>query len=119
MYSLLALILAFLFPAAPKWVPDLIMATVEVVGEIVEDLKDHEDKAERLHMAVVGVHLLLDEKFDDIPEWAELGEAKRDRILAGAVELVLWLSTANIAGDLNEKGVKRLKFLLRFLAPRK
>jgi len=87
----------FLFPRAPSWVARLIAAALPAVIDLVEELDEHKDRAgpARFEFVVTEVTEMLDDGLDEIPEWGELKEAQRDRILGGLVELCLFIHRAS------------------------
>ncbi len=90
-------IVGILFPRAPAWVSRLIVAALPAVAELVEALDEAKDRsgAERFKFVVTEVSELLDDGLDEIPEWSELDEEQRDRILGGLVELCLFIHRAS------------------------
>lgn len=90
--SLITAIVGFIWPAAPAWLPKMIATALPASIEIVAALESRLDLSgsQRFALATEGVGELLDEALDEVPEWRELSEARRDRILAGLVELALF-----------------------------
>lgn len=107
-------IFRLIFPKAPSWLAGLIATAIPAVHELVVRLKHQEGmKGEEKRVWVVSeVREILDDAFDDVPEWSQLSEEARDRILAGLAELSLWIS--NLADDLGP--VKTRKLLRKSLA---
>ena len=87
----------FAFPGAPAWVAQLIAAALPAVADLVEELDEAKDRPgrERFAFVVTEVSQMLDEGLDEIPEWGELAEKQRDRILGGLVELTLFIHRAS------------------------
>jgi len=101
-------IFRIIFPKAPAWLGGLIGTAIPAVHELVLRLK-HKDEmkgAQKRVWVVSEVTDILDDAFDDVPEWSELPEEARDRILSGLAELSLWVS--NLAGDLGTRKSRRL-----------
>lgn len=111
--SLVSTLISLLFPGAPAWVSSLLVAMVPAVIDLVEELDDLKDRPgpERLEFVVENTKKLLDEGFDDVPEWKALGEDRRDRIIAGVTELVLFVD--RVTG--RKKGAATLRKALRKL----
>lgn len=81
-----------IFPKAPTWVGRLISIAVPAVIELVRELATRDMAGEdKFDLAVREVGDLLDDAFDDIPEWSGLTEVQRDKILGGLVELAVFL----------------------------
>jgi len=101
-------IFRIVFPKAPAWLGGLIATAIPAVHQLVLRLKHKDDmRGEDKRVWVVSeVTEILDDAFDDVPEWAELSEEARDRILSGLAELSLWVS--NLAGELGPKKSRRL-----------
>ena len=82
-------------PNGPLWLGPLMGAIAQLIKETVEELTDPDyatmTGAEKLRAVVETVKNELDEGFDDIPEWNELDEPKRDRIIEGLAELTLFV----------------------------
>ena len=86
-------IIEALFPKAPAWLLTFLVEVIPLVFNIVEALKASDaEGAEKFEVAVVHVGDALDDALDGVPEWGELDEEQRDRILGGLVELALWVS---------------------------
>lgn len=103
-------IFRIVFPKAPGWLGGLIATAIPAVHQLVLRLKQKQDMKgdEKRTFVVSEVKEILDDAFDDVPEWRELDEAARDRILGGLAELSLWVS--NLAGEL---GTRKSRKLLR------
>lgn len=90
-----AIELAFdvLFPKAADWVALLVAALFSSSLDFVEEAQEWDDATgpEKGEAVRGSVEKYLDEAFDHIPEWSELSEAKRDRIIVGNSELVLFI----------------------------
>lgn len=90
--NLITALLTLLWPAAPAWLARVIADLIPAVGAIVAALEGREDLTgpERAEVAIVEVGAFLDVALDDVPEWSAISEARRDRIIAGLVELALF-----------------------------
>lgn len=101
-------IFRLIFPKAPAWLGGLIATAIPAVHELVLRLKrqDGMNGEEKRSFVVSEVREILDDAFDDVPEWSALEEQKRDRILAGLAELSLWIS--NLAGEMGPHRTRRL-----------
>lgn len=93
----------------PINVLNFILKLIPEVAQLVRDLKrikkddqgrdvDGPDKAEA---AVRIIAEMIDEDLDDLPEWSNLSEDRRDRMIYGLVEWVYW------GIDLNDKHGER------------
>tara|TARA_R100000655_G_scaffold33875_2_gene66498 strand:- start:460 stop:816 length:357 start_codon:yes stop_codon:yes gene_type:complete len=84
---------SLVFPRAPGWIARLISSALPAVIDLVEELDDAKDRPgpERFAFVVEETKEMLDASLDDVPEWGELKERQRDRILGGLVELCLFI----------------------------
>ncbi len=81
-----------LFPKAPAWVPQLLALAIPSTIEMVRELKELQEEGKvKFGIAVSEISELLDDAFDDLPEWSSLTEEQRDRIIGGLVELAVFL----------------------------
>lgn len=107
---LIAPLFGFLFPRSPAWVAQLIAAALPAVIDLVEEMDDLNDRPgnERFSFVITEVKELLDDGLDEIPEWSELDEKQRDRILGGLVELCLFIHRVSYGkGKKKRKNVRR------------
>ena len=95
------------FPAGPRWLSSLIGSMTHLVQEIVEELTSDEysglSGAEKLALVVATVRSELDEGFDDMPQWGDMDEAARDRIIGGLAELTLFIYRLTSTSDRREQ----------------
>tara|TARA_R110000850_G_scaffold36495_2_gene96456 strand:+ start:3416 stop:3802 length:387 start_codon:yes stop_codon:yes gene_type:complete len=85
-------VVGLLLPKAPQWVAPLLAAALPAIVELVEVVQDVEEEGEEVFMAVVmKVGDLIDNAFDDLPEWKEYPESGRDSIIKGFTELALFV----------------------------
>lgn len=97
----LTLLLSLIAPNLPTtavlWITTLVPAIVELVRglKLGTDVSGSEKKV----AAVQAVRAMIDEHLDWLPKWKKLSEARKDRILDGAVELALFII------ELEEEGV--------------
>lgn len=107
---LFAQLLGMVWPGVPAWVAPLLAELVPAVVRLVAKLDDREDLpgADRAERAVREVGAFLDARLDKFPEWRELSEEQRDRILLGLVELALFVHKA--AGG---RGSRKVREALR------
>ena len=114
---MLTMLMRIVFPSAPEWLKDVLVATVKLVTEGVHEMRTASELkgAEKRELVARQVLLRLDEDFDGVPEWKLLDEDKKDRILEGVVELVLFLLMVGERHNLHIKPrtERRLNFLLR------
>jgi len=90
-----AAFIAFLFPRAPHWVGELVAALLPAVFDLVKTLTAKDiPGADKRKIVVALVTEQLDEKMDDVPEWKDLDEGARDRIIGGMAELALFVMRA-------------------------
>jgi len=73
---------------ASFFMQEVIPIAVDCVRHIKEEMAEGEDKR---HAAVSALAMVVDEHMDSIPEWEDLSEEQRDRILNGLVELSYFL----------------------------
>lgn len=86
--------LALLVPGLSPRVTTAIAAVLPAAMKVVDDLSDATTTgATKREAAIHHIEELLDDQLDDVPEWAALGEEKRDRMLAGLVEWAVWLGS--------------------------
>jgi len=106
---LIAPLFAFLFPRAPMWVASLVGAALPAVIDLVEELDTAKDRPgpERFQFVVVEVAAMLDEAMDEIPEWGNLEEKERDRILGGLVELCLFIHRTSYKKKRGKRDIRR------------
>lgn len=99
MQLLIGPLFSLLFPKAPDWLVPLITTGLPLVIDMVDALRDVADLsgAEKQRFVVEEARVLLDQGFDHVPEWSELSEERRDRIIAGWVETALFV--IDIADD--------------------
>lgn len=94
--TLVASLLSLVVPGlGQQWV-SLLSALIVGTVELVDELRDANDLdgAAKHRAAVEAVGRLVDNALDPLPEWRELDEAQRDRILGGLVELAYLLVRA-------------------------
>ena len=85
-------VVRLLFPKAPSWIAQLISLALPATIEMVRELNDLSIEGNlKFDMAVKEISELLDDAFDDLPEWSNLKEDQRDRIIGGLVELSVFL----------------------------
>lgn len=87
-------LIGLLWPNAPLWIPAAGSALFVLVKELVLELSSDEYKdlpgSQKMAIVVGQIRETFDESFDDVPEWAELSEEARDRIIGGLAELALF-----------------------------
>lgn len=99
-------VMRLVFPKAPAWVAQLISLAVPASIEMVRELNDLKAEGKvKFDMAVSEIADLLDDSFDDLPEWSELTEEQRDRIIGGLVELAVFLE--GLVGTMGKKETLR------------
>lgn len=90
--QILTSVVRLIFPKAPSWIAQLISLALPATIEMVRELNDLKlDGKLKFDMAVREISDLLDDAFDDLPEWSSLEEDQRDRIIGGMVELAVFL----------------------------
>ncbi len=91
----------------PVSVFTFILNLIPEIAEVIRELRDHKAKGrEKSKATVAATAELIDEKLDDIPEWRDLNEEQRDRMLYGLVEWVYWGMT--IQEKHGKRGSRRL-----------
>lgn len=90
---LLPLIVKALAPKAPAWVQGLLIDGIPAIFEIVETLQETElQGAEKFDLAIREAATELDEALDGVPAWSDISEERRDAIIGGLVELVVFIA---------------------------
>lgn len=112
--GLIATLLALIWPGAPAWVSVFIGSALPVVFEVVDELEEMGDLKghQKFVVAVEAVGAALDEAFDAIPEWSDLTEIQRDRIVDGLVELALFVQRLTIK-DGKRSARRQVKHVVR------
>ena len=107
MYGLVDFIFKLIFPKAPAWVGTLINTAIPAVINLVDAIDDAADKsgAEKFEFVIKEVSELLDDSLDSLPEWGELEEEARDRILGGLVEFAVCIN--KVAEDEGPRSARR------------
>jgi hypothetical protein len=99
-------VMRLIFPKAPAWVPQLLSLAIPATIEMVRELNElNADGKVKFGMAVSEISTLLDDAFDDLPEWSSLSEEQRDRIIGGLVELAVFLE--GLVGKMGKKQTLR------------
>ncbi len=99
-------VMRLIFPKAPAWVAQLLSLAVPATIEMVRELNDIQAEGKiKFGMAVSEISELLDDAFDDLPEWSSLSEEQRDRIIGGLVELAVFLE--GLVGKVGKKETLR------------
>jgi|TARA_A200000159_G_C7055861_1_gene228215 hypothetical protein len=99
-------VMRLVFPQAPAWVAQLLSLAVPATIEMVRELNDLKAEGKvKFDMAVSEIADLLDDAFDDLPEWSDLSEEQRDRIVGGLVELAVFLE--GLVGKMGKKETLR------------
>lgn len=90
----------------PGFLGDVLVDLAKGVQWLVQQLHKSDDPgATKLDTAIELGRKFADDYLDDIPAWKELDEDRRDRIIGGLVELVLFFEHVNEhPDDLNKKG---------------
>lgn len=105
----LVTILKLVWPAAPAWVLQLIGFGLPAAIEVAEALGSKDATGpKKAEMAIDSIEEYLDE-LDDLPEWEDLTEAQRDRILVGLQELGYFLSRVGEKGHTRRRLLPKLK----------
>lgn len=89
--SIVKVVFGFLFPGAPAWIGELLAGLIPAIFELVSDLEALDMPGRKKAETVIKwTRETLDELLDDVPEWRDLPEEKKDRILDGLNELALF-----------------------------
>ena len=92
--SLIRSAVQLLLPGAKPWVAEFFSLAVPATIEMVQELQASSLRGSaKFQLAVNEVGELLDAALDEIPEWTDLEEEKRDAIIGGMVELAVFIST--------------------------
>ena len=98
---LISVLRAALGSHIPAQVIEMLGLLIPAAIEVVRDLRSLSATGEEKQGAAVEVlREFIDEQLDGLPHWSELTEERRDRILAGLIELTLWLIEVQ---DIKEK----------------
>jgi len=99
-------VMRLIFPKAPAWVAQLLSLAIPSTIEMVRELNELQAEGKvKFGMAVGEISELLDDAFDDLPEWSSLSEEQRDRIIGGLVELAVFLE--GLVGKMGKKQTLR------------
>ena len=75
----------------PRGALDLLIEIIPAAIQLIKNLRSVVvSGADKRSAAVETLGIFIDEELDDIPEWSSLSEDRRDRILGGLIELILW-----------------------------
>lgn len=87
------LIIKTVLPKAPAWVAGLIVDAIPAIIEIVETLQETGlQGADKFELATREVAEAFDEALDDVPAWRDISEERRDLIIGGLVELIVFIA---------------------------
>jgi len=87
------LIIKTVLPKAPAWVAGLIVDAIPAIIEIVETLQETGlQGSKKFELAVREAAEAFDEALDDVPAWKDITEERRDLIIGGLVELVVFIA---------------------------
>ena len=102
-------IFKMVFPKAPPWISTLLTTAIPAVIDLVEAIDDAADKTghEKFEFVVKEVREMLDESLDELPEWGEIEEEARDRILGGLVEFAVFVHKVADSNDESPKKARR------------
>lgn len=102
-------------PAIIVAVINFLSQVLPTVIEVVSGLLKSEGKGkDKRYAAVTAISEFVDSSFDDLPEWKELDEEQRDRMIAGWVETALFIIKVEGEGG-KGSGKKLLKAALKKL----
>lgn len=80
-----------LLPSASPWVRNTITTLIPSVVALVVDVVDKKGSGNQAELAIKGAESVLDETLDELPEWKNIGEERRDKIIGGLAELALFI----------------------------
>lgn len=105
--SLVDFILKMVFPKAPPWVGTLLSTAIPAIIDLVDAIDDVADKSgqQKFEFVVNEVREMLDDSLDSLPEWGDIDEEARDRILGGLVEFAVFVN--KVADDEGKKSARR------------
>lgn len=90
---LLPILIPAIAPKAPAWVIGLIVDGIPAIFDIVDTLQDTDfGGPEKFALAAREVGEALDEALDSVPAWKDVSEERRDLIIGGLVELVVFIA---------------------------
>ena len=111
---LLPILVRALAPKAPEWVLGLLIDGIPAVFEIVETLQETELKGpDKLELALKETAEALDEALDGVPAWKDLTEDRRDIIVEGLVELIVFIAIDAGGADSPRKARKDFRKVWR------
>lgn len=91
--ALIPIIVRALAPKAPEWVLGLLVDGIPAIFDIVSTLQETDlQGAEKFELATREVAEAFDEALDGVPAWSGISEKRRDRIIGGLVELVVFIA---------------------------
>jgi hypothetical protein len=107
MNGIIEFIFKLIFPKAPGWISTLLTTAIPSVLSLVEAIDDAAEKtgAEKFEFVVREVREMLDDSLDSLPEWGEISEEARDRILGGLVEFAVFVH--KVAEDESPRKARR------------
>ena len=86
-------IIKALIPSAPEWAVLLLIEGIPAVFDIVSTLKESTlEGADKFKLASEQVGKALDDALDAVPTWKDISEKRRDIIIGGLVELVVFIA---------------------------
>lgn len=104
--SIIRSAIQLLLPGAKPWVAEFFSLAIPATIEMVQELQGSSLKGSaKFQLAVTEVGGLLDAALDEIPEWTDLEEDKRDLIIGGMVELAVFIS--DVVGDRGKRASRR------------
>jgi hypothetical protein len=116
---LLPILVRALAPKAPEWVAGLLVDGIPAIFEIVETLQETDlQGAEKFELATREVADAFDEALDGVPAWGGISEKRRDLIIGGLVELVVFIAVDAGGVDRPRKVRKDFRKLWRDAAER-
>ena len=86
-------IIKALIPSAPEWAILLLVEGIPAIFDIVATLKASQlAGADKFKLASEQAGEALDEALDALPTWGDISEERRDTIIGGLVELVVFIA---------------------------
>ncbi len=91
--TLLPIIIRAVAPKAPSWILALLADGIPAIFDIVETLQETDLGGHaKFELATREVAEAFDEALDGVPAWSKISERRRDTIIQGLVELVVFIA---------------------------
>ena len=90
--QILSALMGLIFPKAPDWIARFVGLVIPAVFEIVDELSSTDlEGSAKFRLASEAIGQAIDSAFDELPAWSELSEERRDIVIAGLIELAVFI----------------------------